>query len=78
MADFLGRDGKHTIQVLPPIMPPETSGDKAAVVEKLTTECSLAVEQLIRIDPKQWVWFHHRWREPEDERESNVELAASA
>jgi KDO2-lipid IV(A) lauroyltransferase len=78
MADFLGRDGKHTIQVLPPIMPPDDLSDKAAAVEKLTIECSLAVEQLIRIDPKQWVWFHHRWREPEDERNGNVECAASA
>lgn len=78
MADFLGRSGRHTIRVLPPIVPPERVGDKAAAVERLTTECSLAVERLIRIDPKQWVWFHHRWREPEGERGDDVELAAIA
>jgi KDO2-lipid IV(A) lauroyltransferase len=75
MADFLNRNGKHTIRVLPPIVPPEVVTDKTAAIEKLTTECSLAVERLIRIDPKQWVWFHHRWREPE---EKNVEIAANA
>jgi KDO2-lipid IV(A) lauroyltransferase len=79
MADFLGRNGKHTIRVLPPIMPPErTTENKAATVERLTAECSLAIEQLIRIDPKQWVWFHHRWREPDAGQENNVELAANA
>jgi len=78
MADFLGRNGKHTIRVLPPILPPEDTHDKAGAVESLTAECSLAVEQLIRNDPKQWVWFHHRWREPEDEQKNNVELAANA
>jgi KDO2-lipid IV(A) lauroyltransferase len=28
-----------------------------------------------RIDPKQWVWFHHRWREPEG---TDVENTATA
>ena len=78
MADFLGHNGKHTIQVLPPIMPPEVTTNKAAVVEELTAECSLALEHLIRIDPKQWVWFHDRWKEPDDDRGEDVELAASA
>jgi KDO2-lipid IV(A) lauroyltransferase len=80
MADFLGHDGKHTIHVLPPIEPPrpERKSDKSAVVESLTAECSLAVEQLIRIDPKQWVWFHHRWREPEQHVDKDVKLAANA
>jgi KDO2-lipid IV(A) lauroyltransferase len=74
MADFLNHNGKHTIQVLPPIMPPEVVTDKEAAIEKLTADCSLAVENLIRIDPKQWVWFHHRWREPE---ERNIDVAAN-
>jgi KDO2-lipid IV(A) lauroyltransferase len=75
MADFLNANGKHTIQVLPPIVPPDVVTDKSATVERLTKECSLAVEQLIRIDPKQWVWFHHRWREPEG---TDVENTATA
>lgn len=75
MADFLNRDGKHTIRVLPPIVPPDVITNKLATVEELTAECSLAVEQLIRIDPKQWVWFHHRWREP---GKTDVEHTANA
>lgn len=78
MADFLGRDGKHTIRVLPAIFPPDDVSNKEVVVERLTTECSLAVEQLIRIDPKQWVWFHHRWREPEGNQGSHDRVAANA
>jgi len=80
MADFLGRDGKHTIRVLPAILPPERAdiSDKEDVVERLTAECSLAVEQLIRIDPKQWVWFHNRWREPEGNQGNHVRVAANA
>ena len=78
MADFLGRDGKHTIRVLPAILPPDDVSDKEAVVERITTECSLAVERLIRMDPKQWVWFHHRWREPEGNQGSHARVAANA
>lgn len=64
MADFLKANGRHVIRVLPPIYPPATVTDRRATVENLTAECSLAVEELIRLDPKQWVWFHHRWRNP--------------
>jgi KDO2-lipid IV(A) lauroyltransferase len=75
MADFSSGSGKHTIQVLPPIVPPKDPTDKETAIRQVTTECSLAVESLIRIDPKQWVWFHHRWREPE---RTNVEYVESA
>lgn len=75
MADYSTSSGKHTIQVLPPIVPPEDPADKETAIREVTTECSLAVERLIRIDPKQWVWFHHRWREPE---RTSVEYAKSA
>lgn len=63
MAVYLNRRGKHVIHVLPPIDPPREIRDKARTIESLTAECSLAVERLIRVDPKQWAWFHHRWRE---------------
>ena len=70
MGIFLGRDGRHVIHVLPAI--PANGEDRAArerEVREITEACSLAVERLIRIDPKQWVWFHHRWREPETEHD---------
>lgn len=75
MAVYLNRNGKHTIHVLPAIKPPSEISDREEAIESLTAEYSLAVEQLIRVDPKQWVWFHHRWREPET---TNVSYAAHA
>jgi KDO2-lipid IV(A) lauroyltransferase len=75
MADFLNHNGRHTIHVLPPILPPENVTDRETAIHELTAECSLAVERLIRIDPKQWVWFHHRWRKAES---AEVEYAANA
>lgn len=76
MADFLGRDGRHVIRVLPAIRPRE-GADKKEMVREITTKCSRAVEQLIRLDPKQWVWFHERWREPEDQ-EAGIEAMYAA
>ncbi len=78
MADFLKSNGKHVIQVLPPILPPEKIHNKKETVEQITAECSLAIEQLIRLDPKQWVWFHHRWREPQTNELSDIEYASNA
>jgi len=66
MAVFVGRNGKHVIHVLPPIEAPEGVADRSRAIRELTEQCSLAVEKLIRIDPKQWVWFHHRWRQAEE------------
>jgi lauroyl/myristoyl acyltransferase len=65
MGIFLNRNGRHVVHVLPPVAAPEPAGSREDVVRELTARCSSAVEDLIRIDPKQWVWFHHRWREPE-------------
>ena len=78
MADFLKSNGKHVIQVLPPILPPEKVRDKKATVDRITAECSLAIEQLIRMDPKQWVWFHHRWREPQTNELNDVDYVSNA
>jgi len=62
MAIFATREGKHDVRVSPPIDIPENRGDRDEQIRELTAACSLAVENLIRIDPKQWVWFHNRWR----------------
>lgn len=65
MAIFMNARGKHEVHVLPAIEPGIYTGKRDDVVAQLTADCSTAVERLIRIDPKQWVWFHNRWREPE-------------
>lgn len=64
MAIFLERSGKHVVRVLPEV-PVENTGAREADVQRITARASQAVEDLIRLDPAQWVWFHRRWREPE-------------
>lgn len=79
MGTFMARNGRHVVHVAPPIPVDRAlrgAASKDAVVRALTTECSLAVERLIRLDPTQWVWFHHRWREPKEE--AGVEVAYAA
>lgn len=65
MAIYMTPSRRHIIRILPAIDPPENVEDKERETEILTRDCSLAIEELIRYDPKQWVWFHKRWREPE-------------
>ena len=64
MGIFLERSGKHVVRVGPEI-PVVATGSREADVRTITAAASLAVEELIRLDPAQWVWFHRRWREPE-------------
>ncbi len=61
MAIYMRRGGRHEIRILPQIGVPE-GGDKDGQIAELTRRCSLAVEELVRYDPTQWVWFHNRWR----------------
>jgi KDO2-lipid IV(A) lauroyltransferase len=75
MGIFMDARGRHTVRVLPEVGAGR-SGSREEMVRSITAACSLAVEHLIRIDPKQWVWFHHRWREPE--AETRVEAAYAA
>jgi KDO2-lipid IV(A) lauroyltransferase len=65
LAIFMTQPGKHLIRALEPIDPKGIGDDRDAAVEEITRRSSLAIEDLIRYDPKQWVWFHKRWREPE-------------
>lgn len=68
MAIYMRHDGRHEIRILPPVKPPGKALDKNQKTEELTRRCSLAIEELVRYDPKQWVWFHNRWRETEEMR----------
>lgn len=65
MAIYMKHPGRHVIRILPAIDPPTESGDRDEQARNLTAQCSRAIEDLVRFDPKQWVWFHRRWREPE-------------
>lgn len=79
MGIYRTRGGRHVVRVLPAIPVDalaSASPNKDAAVRAITTECSLAVERLIRLDPAQWVWFHHRWREPKRDEGAQVAYAA--
>lgn len=79
MGILRARNGRHVVHVAPAIPVERVRRDTAskdAAVRALTAECSLAVERLIRLDPTQWVWFHHRWREPSREEGAAVAYAA--
>lgn len=62
MAIYMRRTGRHEIRILPEIEIPAGIPDKDDLIVEITRRCSRAVEELIRYDPKQWVWFHDRWR----------------
>lgn len=64
MGIFLERDGKHVVRVSPEVVV-EKTGSRDDDVRAITAAASVAVEDLIRMDPAQWVWFHRRWQEPE-------------
>ena len=64
MGIFLERDGRHVVRVSPEVVV-EKTGSRDDDVRAITAAASMAVEELIRLDPAQWVWFHRRWREPE-------------
>jgi KDO2-lipid IV(A) lauroyltransferase len=62
IAIYMTHHGRHEIRVLAPVDKPDAALDRDARIRELTRRCSLAVEELVRYDPKQWVWFHDRWR----------------
>jgi len=55
----IGREGDgHRVIHLPPLDPRDfAEGGEAA----LLTACNAALEELIRRNPAEWVWFHRRW-----------------
>lgn len=68
MAIYMRRNGRHEIRILPPVELPGNATGKKEQIEELTRRCSRAVEELVRYDPKQWVWFHNRWRPSGEEK----------
>jgi hypothetical protein len=47
-----------------PIIPKKCKGkeEREKEIERLTSEWSLSLENMIRQYPSQWVWMHRRWR----------------
>ena len=40
----------------------EPTGETEEDVLRLTAKCSKIIEEFIRENPEQWVWFHRRWK----------------
>jgi KDO2-lipid IV(A) lauroyltransferase len=56
-------EGGHRFTVLPPVFPPK-SGDRRRDILELTHTFSRMLEDRIRQNPAEWVWWHRRWRRP--------------
>jgi KDO2-lipid IV(A) lauroyltransferase len=55
-----GADGVNEIRVLPPIdAPPDRQRE---TLQRYTQAYTRALEGIIRRNPEQWTWIHHRWR----------------
>lgn len=54
-------EGGHRLTVLPPLYPPQ-SGDRRLDVLELTRRCNEIIEERVRMNPAEWVWWHKRWR----------------
>ena len=74
----IARQGEgHVVRHLEPILtePRRERAPEPEAVLKLLAECNLALEQLIRRNPAEWVWFHKRWDAKSVEPEPDGALA---
>ena len=55
-------DGRHELDILPPLSMPEGAG--AAAVRALTATHTAMLEDWIRRQPQMWFWLHRRWKTP--------------
>ncbi|HXQ20657.1 MAG TPA: lysophospholipid acyltransferase family protein, partial [Candidatus Acidoferrales bacterium] len=53
--------GGHRITVKPPFVI-EPGGDLTTGIRSLTRQFNAAIEEQIRENPAEWVWWHRRWR----------------
>jgi KDO2-lipid IV(A) lauroyltransferase len=58
-------DGRHEIDFLPPLRPPE--GDGPDDVRALTALHTACLETWVRKHPEMWLWLHRRWKTPPPE-----------
>lgn len=61
-AALVREEGAWVARSLPPLLPPAGADPRnPADVAAFTGRCSATLEELIRRNPAQWVWFHDRW-----------------
>jgi KDO2-lipid IV(A) lauroyltransferase len=54
-------EGGQRFVVMKPIFPPK-GGDRRQTIIELTRQFSAVLEERIRQNPEEWVWWHKRWR----------------
>ncbi|MBQ3834572.1 MAG: lysophospholipid acyltransferase family protein [Elusimicrobia bacterium] len=55
-------EDKHQFIISDEIVPPESTGDFDTDVKNFTAKLTKYLENFIRENPEQWVWFHERWK----------------
>ena len=53
-------DGRHELDILPPLPMPEGTGEDA--VRALTAAHTAVLEEWVRRQPEMWFWLHRRWK----------------
>ena len=53
-------DGTHRVEVRPPLPPP--ADRRPETVQAFTAACTKIIEDEIRRQPEQWLWWHKRWK----------------
>lgn len=63
-------DGKHLVKILP-VMHFEDTGDTDGDLFRFTEKMTKILEQVIRENPTQWLWFQKRWNTPVEMKKEN-------
>lgn len=67
-------DGRHEIDLLPPLWPPE--GETPDDVRALTARHTACLETWVRKHPEMWLWLHRRWKTPPPEGDAAADGVA--
>ena len=63
-------DGRHLVKIFEP-MHFEDTGDTDADLLRFTERMTKILEQVIRENPTQWLWFQKRWNTPPEMQKTN-------
>lgn len=63
-------DGRHLVKILP-VMHFEDTGDTDKDLFNFTEKMTKILEQVIRENPTQWLWFQKRWNTPLEMKKQN-------
>lgn len=58
--------GAHFRMTIHPALDFTPSGDEAADIKALTALITAKLEDIVRANPAQWLWIHHRWTTQRD------------